>query len=479
MKIREAIKSVILVLLILSTLAMTVRLWTVDQGLGNSSGLMQSADRLMERVGLSGLLERLRGTGDAEDKVTYSDRLISPARLLMREEGRLFLLDFGGSLPGDSLGGVYALLEDCLGMTATRLTGDSAQQEWRQALLSDGLLLDLGEAVSYPIFAGQQLENNPQLARVSLRHLVLIQGKQGVRCVLKDASTGDVCVFEGALPIEELDMAAAPLREQSVALPATLVADGFEEGSYSSGLFDSVILAPEILVLPDASAPALATENPVYLEESGYNYQLIYELLDIFEYNPKAKSYPDADAINYVENFSTIRIETDGWLRYKANQATGGIPVSSLIGVKKESYSGYEMVMAAVRFMGRFDSRMVGGEDAVLRFSDVRYYEQSRTVTVDFTYMSDGIPIDREEGYGARITFEAGYLRYVDILLRRYSATETMVEAIPFLKALELLATSTDRPHRLESFQLIYEDTGDALPIRPRYEGRVQGGVGG
>ncbi len=480
MKLREAVKSVILVLLILSTLVMTVRLWSVDERLGGSAGFMESMTGLAERVGLSDLLERLRGTAETPDEVAYSDRLVSPVRLLVREDGRLFELDFGGERRlTQSLGEIYTLLDGCLEASASKLTGGAAREAWERALLSDGVLLDLGRPVSYPVLAGGLSDANPELSQLSLRHLMLTAGERGIRCVLKDAATGEVYLFDSPRPAEEIAAAATPLMQEAALLPVSLAADGFDEGSYPEELFDWVTLAPEILVLPDATGPSLTASNPIYSDEGVYNIQLIYELLDVFEYNPKAKSYPDVDAVTYVENFSSIRIETNGWLRYKANQATGGIPVESLIGTGKESYSGYEMVMAAVRFLSRFDSRMAGGDAASLHFSGVSYDEQSRTVAVDFVYMSGGIPVDREEGYGARVTFEAGYLRYADILLREYAASGTAVKEIGFLKALELLATSTDRPGTsLSSFELHYEDTGSGGPIRPQYEGRTLGGGG-
>lgn len=152
-------------------------------------------------------------------------------------------------------------------------------------------------------------------------------------------------------------------------------------------------------------------------------------ILNAFGFNPNGtRFFTTEDSITYVEEKGDLIISESGDILY--TETDGGIDISALSGIKKESYSFEDKIVAAHDILGNLDRQFFGGY-ADLSLSDISYDDKEASLCLDFEYCTNGIRIQNNESPAARLIFKQNSLVYASVTARAFSLFQTSYTDIP------------------------------------------------
>lgn len=207
--------------------------------------------------------------------------------------------------------------------------------------------------------------------------------------------------------------------------------------------------------------------------------EAVGRIIESFGINPNSiHRYIDSDGTHVcLENDSMIKIYKNGIIEYEATGASHGI-------MQEGGSSVYESLNSAIRFAGDVYSA-ASGTDFKVNVSGDLLQRSSGEMEFAFDYYFSGTPIttditvDGEKiNHAIEIKTENGYITKFRMLVREYATTEsykdcgTVYDAIDNIA--ELYATS-EEPVTVEDIFASYREDGLGSTIMPCWTGYVDG----
>ena len=427
-KSKEAAKTALLIALILSTILLSGKLWVYDRLYDGNAAAIQTIQSVLSAFGLDFLAERLDAPGSQSEVTDTPERYLYPSSVsLLGETLR------STAYSTDSTVQVYPVIRELIG---TLIAGQPAQIDtpFEELLEGEGVLVDFGRWMSFDTLAALSGGERPVRDGLGARHLLLRPEQDGLRLLAQDDRTGAVWEFTGGVEqLESFEQNLLRLSDSGLFLPATLYTGG--QGRLGAYVFPNA----------QGSLPGrILIENPIF--DGELNAAASKDVLKVFGYNAgtlRRDTDPDGTTI-YVENYSSLRISPEGELRYRASQITKGIPVSRYVGKQDISeYSYDEVLLAAYRFVDSFQSGIVGGDGADLRFTESWFDAQDNSLVLCFDYVSEGISLELVSGgvsqSAVTLRYQNGYFTSAQMLFRSFTQTDAGKSELLPDKADELL----------------------------------------
>ncbi len=234
------------------------------------------------------------------------------------------------------------------------------------------------------------------------------------------------------------------------------------------------------LVLDSASTatnkrPEITGHNPLGADSGAAE-----RAIERFGYNPESiHRYVDGEGTRvYLENDSMLKIYRNGIIEYEATDPEHGILLSG-------DGSLYESLNSAIRFAGDVYSSSSGADFKVNVSGDL-LYEPSGVMTFVFDYYFSGTPVTADISLGTEkmehaieITVEGGYITKFKMLVREYEETGNDVDMMTVYEAIDKIALmyseSTEPIHVADIF-MSYAEDGKSGIVSPVWTGYADGG---
>ncbi len=462
MKIKQGLKSLILLLLILSSVYLSCVLWIYGQLLPT------------QRYSVGGMFSILKNgvtTGyvsiDNLDKTTKTTNyLFLPREIAIKkgEETRVVK----GNLK--QIYAAFGLVKKVLQEAEYKDYTGSNQSEWGEVLKGDGILLDYSFNIGADIFCDfLELESGEKRAigNFTFSYAFLTQEqKEGVIYFKNDKGEYHKIRIIHPQTFEDIQnniIAAVQGKSEY-----SLLANNKDEDM--AKLCEELMLPLEQLIPTEGVYTTLLKSTPIEIAKEDSDYERdIKDILSAFYYNPATVSrYENNDgSILFAENFSTLKITKNGEIEYKSNEKTKGI---SLINEKNSSdgvFSNYDQIYGVYTFANRLSKRFLGGENTTTDLFSYTYEEG--VFNVGFSYKYDGIEIVNYQSgdITPQLSFyvKDGYITQAKIICKNYQSGQISMPNLPF----RAVATSFLKGNGVKSIDLVYVDDGQSSLVTTSY----------
>lgn len=401
--IKERVKSIILVILVIFTLVLAERI-LVDKKLWPTGYNFFSMGR---------------NSGKTESSA--SDSLILPQRIIVNTGYQSSRFEFLRT--SDDFEKIYAVASEILNIAFKSNSKNISQVSddvWYSALSTKSVYLSYPGSFSAQNFAG-------------LMGIDDTTATFGSFCDIVIGDTGSVYINDNGTYYKI---------ETSRGDMSPLIEDILNEGSqsvinYSFDLnFDKefgsqkTILSPMIPIYFDnVLADAISSESPL-LKDGEIDQKIINTLLTTFSVNPNSTwRYTEADGtVVFVENTGVLKISPEGILTFTANDA--GLAISSQIFA-----NAYETASTVANFVGTINTAC----DLNTQLSLTSSLSENTTEQFTFDYNIGGIPVKYKGRRAVTVTVSNGYITEYSQVLRRYSPAGYRASSPLYFEALDLV----------------------------------------
>lgn len=457
---KERIKTTSMVLLFVNLIVLTCRLWF-------SGGFWQEDFR-----GMVMSLPVLRSF--ASDSYSIPRERLSTPRKILINDGSLWIAYYNTDA-------VFSPIE-----ARTRqiiegfLRGEAAESramtldEWQKTLESVSIYVEYPIAYTTDMLCsvmGVRGQKVPKDVDKIKDFIIIPSGEEnGVLMVVRDAyDDGKIFAYRF-----EKDKYSLPREDLAI---YTENNSGYYEPAFSTGLeTEGTKLAPMVLFSDSRPNTAIMTAtNPIEATENRL------KVLDEFFNNINtAGSYDDGDGgIIYVENYSDVRIYSNGLFEYKSVSQGKGVKIAD----RYASY--YETINAAIRFAENLWSSVSDSPLSVLVTSDLTdsdtgnihltmdYYFDGRPVAISlsggsrFEQLNHGIEIDIQDG------MVVGYRQ----LFRQYVSNGEATLGQEFISALDSFVNTFALRNGtvIEDIYIGYMDRGEYSDLNACWLAAIRG----
>lgn len=200
-------------------------------------------------------------------------------------------------------------------------------------------------------------------------------------------------------------------------------------------------LLPETLLFETRrqAYSAMDISTPAYLENNGIN--SLQTVLEAFAYSASTGNYMDGNTRIFVNNNSTLRVSSDGTIRFHATSLEGGIeayreneasPEGEQILRIAAAQSVLEQIQKSYTTEGTFYLYSVYHDAATDRYQ------------LQFRYLCNGVPVMGDAGRCAVFEFKENTMVSAEITVRTFAANEQLVYLVPCAQLLQM-ANDGDR----------------------------------
>lgn len=401
--IKERVKSIILVILVIFTLVLAERI-LVDKKLWPTGYNFFSI-----------------GRNSGKTETSASDSLILPQRIIVNTGYQSSRFEYLRT--SDDFEKIHAVASEILNIAFNSNSKNISQVSadiWYSALSTKSVYLSYPGSFSAQNFAGLMgIENTAATF--------------GCFCDIVIGDTGSVYINDNGTYYKI---------ETSRGDMSPLIEDILNEGSqsvinYSFDLnFDKefgsqkTILSPMIPIYFDnVLADAISSENPL-LKDGEIDQKIANTLLTTFSVNPNSTwRYTEADGtVVFVENTGVLKISPEGILTFTANDA--GLALPSHI-----SGNAYETASAVADFVGTINTAC----DLNTQLSLTSSLSENMAEQFTFDYNIGGIPVKYKGRRAVTVTVSNGYITEYSQVLRRYSPSGYRASSPLYFEALDLV----------------------------------------
>lgn len=424
---KERVKSSIIVILLLNCVFLTYHLWFGSGILDSASASFSFSELPFVRF----FTER--------GHVSVPKENLSKPRKIVINDGSLWVPYYNTDSAFDTLDEKTSdIIKACLRGEGER--EEITYKEWLEGLTETGLYVEYPVVVSPSMLAmilGEKKEKFPIGIEAIKDVIIMPSGTDSVRVAICDADRDKAYAFvlndeRYAFSEEVLSVFASKNKR-----------DGYYEFAFStllgeSGLGESSVTMDDLVLFSDNYAETynILASNP--LQKGNYS-----SILESFSFNPQPlRHYKDENGgENYVENYATVKIYSDGYVEYSAVVPEKGIEIAA------SGKSEYELLNSAIDFAETVWNS-VSSEPLNVLVSEIEETETGNKFTFDYYCMGREVAVSalgegREPLYHAiEITTEGGRITSYRQYLRLYeegasaSAQESFVTALDYFVAL-------------------------------------------
>ncbi len=320
-----------------------------------------------------------------------------------------------------------------------------AAEEFSAALLSEGLLLDLGREL--PLDTLTMLTSSQEGESVLARELFLTLFEGEVH-LYNPSDIGTRYVFAE----EGLTRTFDDFIE--------LVSEAYDAKTVDIGIVDvEELLNPAVLATSSAPYPVIISYNPLYTDESTVATYVLEGALAPFNYNISSPRRDEGEdgSIVFVENYSSITLYPSGTLEFRASDTTRGLPLSTYVNPQSGTYTTLDLIAGAYTFLDSLLPQTTGAPMGTLRLHSAAYNEEQDSVDLYFEYCVNGISVVSDEP-PVHIVYTEGYFSYVSILFKSYINSGEIYYSSNIAPYLSFAAHDGHGGRRFASF--VYADDG-------------------
>lgn len=439
-KYREPVKSVLLAALICSAMFLTCRVWIYGE-------LMP-----MQKFSVSSMMQFLRN-GMTEGYTmlssnplqTSENHLFIPTLAQVTQDGETQTVAINSRQLYDTHVLVRDLLVSMYSGTTVHVSEQVSQEEWQQAVESDGVLLDFGTQLTSDLYWEYLSENgmkDPRIGDFSFRYLCIAQEK-GVYFRDVQGQTVYLPLSIGAAVDDVVDMVRSMQQGRGRYHFAWQDDSPTVQQALERGLSADQLLPDQAVYVP-----VLEVSNPLSPDDAELRQQWKDKILQYFSYNPATLMYYTTDAgENYVESSSILRLDNDGTVEYRASEGKRGISILTESNSEDGALSSYELVHGVYDFLSRIDSTLRGG-DAQLCYVGMRQLDED-SITLYFRYQCEGVDIydaaaQDAEGCAIQVEVQGGYITHLVMRMRTYTVREGRLPVLRVQAALASLGQAQE-----------------------------------
>lgn len=309
-----------------------------------------------------------------------------------------------------------------------------AYEKWLDYLASPSVYVEYPIAVAPKMLSmvlNSSYERMPADISIIKDAIIIPAGEKGVNVAIRDANTNKAREFyiedeNLAFPVEVLAMYAEKYQ-----------GDGYYEFAFNTLLSDGMgtgnVTVDDLVLFSDNESTYhdIMAKNPLINNS--------YEgILKSFSFNPKPLRHysDDYGAENYVENYATLRIFSDGYIEYSAVDADKGIDLG------KDEDNQYEILNAAIDFAEKV-WKGVSDEPLSVLVSGVEETENGNKFIFDYYYGGREVVIGNEKDgrdplyHGIEIVTEGARIVSYRQYLRSYEESVSQTTQENFIPALD------------------------------------------
>lgn len=444
---KERVKTSIIIILLINLVFLTYQLWFKSGMLGSDLSYFSFDFPFAEFF-------------SRDNSVSVPKENLSKARKLVINDGSFWYpyynTDEGFDTLNEKAADILRSLFEGNAETDVKIT----YEKWLGYLTSPSVY------VEYPIKATPQMlsrilnasyEKMNSDIGVICDFIIVPEGEEGVRVAVRDAQTNEAREFY--IADESLSFPQEVLTMYTDKYPR----DGYYEFAFSAMMGQTDLGAGNVsvgdLVLfsdNDSEYHDIYASNPLTRED--YD-----DILTGFSFspNPLRQYRDDYGAENYVENYATVRIFSDGYIEYSAVQNDKGIDL------EKSEENTYEVVNSVIDFAEKIWNG-VSKEPLSVLVSGIEVKPMGTKITFDYycggREIAIGVGHEGRERLNHAIeveTFDGKIVSYRQYL-RSYVEAESVTEQENFNQALDYFAElfASDRECVITDLYLGYFDSG-------------------
>ena len=459
---KERVKTSIIILLLLSCVFLTYRLWF-------GSGMLNPAESYFS----VSELPFVRYFSNLNHYSVPKENLSKPRKIVIND-GSLWVPYYNTD------GAFETLAERTEEIVRACLRGDGERRsityaEWIENLNEPSIYVEYPITVTPRMLAlilGERSDDFPPSIEHVKDVIIIPSGEEQVSLAVRDAHSGEAAVFvlgqRYAFPEEILAMYANENRR-----------DGYYEFAFSTLLSDSGfgsgnVEVDDLVLFSDnyAEVSNIMAANPLSREKYG-------ALLKSFSFNAQPlRHYPDEwGCENYVENYATVRIYPDGYVEYSAVDPEKGIYITD------SEKNEYETLNAAIDFAERVWASVSDEPLNVLVSSVEADGEGSIRFTFDYYYGGREVAVamlgeGRDALYHAiEIETVGGRIASYRQYMRKYSNSSVSSAQESFVSALDYFVDTLSGSENAKISDIYpgYYDDGAHTMIRTTWLAGIDG----
>ncbi len=389
MKFKESLKNLVLVMLIISSVTLTWKIWFSEELWPDGYNSFPYGENIFSSIAQK-VVSYFRP--NQENIALDYNQLFYPQQIRVHQNGKKELLT-----PSS---GQFARMNQQIGEVLRAFMEDSTvakigEEELKKVYRAPSLYVDFYQKVPIPLvrayFGGDLPGELDDMKGIDYFALSLQNDEQTMSLYLTDSASGTNYQLTAPNGMEELQKTIAQVLEGSSAdglqsnnHPFSFESN-FDQPSQETGVRLPIHSYAVISLLPQPIKEA-QSELLLHIGENQTT-TTVNRLIEAFSINlGSARRFTDSvGAYNYVENFAALTIHPDGLLEYTATNAEKGISLNT------HNTDGYGMVTDVGAFVNLVNN-LVSNRVNPLALNSVEEIARGQ-YRYTFHYLADGIPV--------------------------------------------------------------------------------------
>lgn len=425
---KEALKSILLVVLVGTMLFQTAYTWIYGLDLSAAPDGGWCAE-IIKFFGYDKDGSRLSGS---VQPAAY------PVKAMVRGKQGLYGVQFNENGVGAVCEKTKQLWSDAF--DGAGLITQAEEEDYKNALLKPFFFMEYDGCLPLNVIAGWfgvRFSDENKAEKLFAGSLLLTRLEENSYYLyIRDAKTG--MLYESKTSLHDQDFTVADTFLANGCMLAAELGENYDKYLPETMIFNTPI-AFDIL---KSTKPTFVAQEASGGMASGRN-DSVRLLLEAFSYNPYTrKKYEDenGNAETFVENYRTLRVEKNGRIRFQAADLSGGIEAYA-----RGERSGTDAQLQCIELGRAVTEKVISsmGASGQVALTKWYYIPSSNTYAAVFSARAGGIPIDSAEtGFFARYEFRGNMMVRALLNLRQY--TKAAGEKQLYILPEKQLAAATD-----------------------------------
>lgn len=462
MKRKERFKNVLLILLIISSLVLTGKVWFTSDIWPEKYTLFSPI-----RDKFASILSGRRSSADGA--VIYPKRIVAFAQAA----GDRVNLELDSYY--DEYSNIPVYVQDCIAASLENRGAQTlvpvSESDWQLALNTSGFYADYEfcfDSADFAELLGINIPEDIQNSCTTFRRFIVASDTQPtVSLYMSDDEKNMYFKLKTGINKSGFDNFVAAYSSEATAknrFSYYIGADKPATGDMNELLFNSYLVLRE----GETNYPPLISSNPLEMHDE-IIYNASQQLLNVFSFSPKTvKKHTDAQSnAVYVQNYETIKINLDGTISYTTSQGRNGMKISDSALSEAD----------AIRYSSSLVEKVSSLFDVTGTIRLTKTDSLPNEYILYFDYYSDGMPVFINGTHAVTIRISSNYLSEYTQILRNYEKSPSTVAVSSTYKAADDILDSLTQIESsvVEDIRVGYKDDLTISKKKPEWFLKLRG----